>query len=32
VVRIDDRPIGDGAPGPVAKALRESFHRHAEWS
>jgi D-alanine transaminase len=32
VVRIDDRPIGDGSPGPVAKALRESFHRHAEWS
>jgi D-alanine transaminase len=32
VVRIDDRPIGDGTPGPVAKALRESFHRHAEWS
>jgi D-alanine transaminase len=32
VVRIDDRPIGSGLPGPVAKALRESFHRHAEWS
>jgi len=32
VVRIDDRPIGDGLPGPVAKALRESFHGHAEWS
>jgi D-alanine transaminase len=32
VVRIDDRPIGSGSPGPVAKALRESFHRHAEWS
>jgi D-alanine transaminase len=32
VVRIDDRPIGGGLPGPVAKALRESFHRHAEWS
>jgi D-alanine transaminase len=31
VVRIDDRPIGGGQPGPVAKALRESFHRHAEW-
>jgi D-alanine transaminase len=32
VVRIDDRPIGGGLPGPVAKALRESFHHHAEWS
>jgi D-alanine transaminase len=32
VVRIDDRTIGDGEPGPVARALRESFHRHAEWS
>jgi D-alanine transaminase len=32
VVRIDDRPIGGGAPGPLAKALRERFHRHAEWS
>jgi branched-subunit amino acid aminotransferase/4-amino-4-deoxychorismate lyase len=32
VVRIDDRMVGGGAPGPVAKALRESFHRHAEWS
>ena len=30
VVRIDDRPVGDGAPGPVATALRESFHAHAE--
>jgi D-alanine transaminase len=32
VVRIDDRAIGGGAPGPLAKALRESFHRHAERS
>jgi D-alanine transaminase len=32
VVRIDDRTIGGGAPGPVATALLESFHRHAEWS
>ena len=32
VVRIDDRAVGDGAPGPVAKALRESFHAHAERS
>jgi D-alanine transaminase len=32
VVRIDDRTIGGGSPGPVAKALRARFHRHAEWS
>jgi D-alanine transaminase len=32
VVRIDDRTIGGGTPGPVAMALRESFHRHAERS
>jgi D-alanine transaminase len=32
VVRIDDRTVGGGAPGPVAKALRESFHAHAERS
>ena len=32
VVRIDDRTIGGGSPGPVAKALRESFHRLAERS
>jgi D-alanine transaminase len=32
VVRIDDRTIGGGSPGPVAKALRASFHRHAERS
>ncbi len=32
VVRIDDRPIGNGAPGSVATALRAQFHRHAEWS
>jgi D-alanine transaminase len=32
VVRIDDRLIGGGSPGPVARALRECFHRHAEWS
>jgi len=30
VVRIDGRPIGEGKPGPVALALREAFHRHAE--
>jgi D-alanine transaminase len=32
VVRIDDRPVGAGAPGPVATALRQNFHHHAEWS
>jgi D-alanine transaminase len=30
VVRIDGRVIGDGAPGPVAIALRRAFHRFAE--
>lgn len=30
VVRLDDRPIGDGKPGPVATALRREFHRFAE--
>src|SRR5262249_41091403 len=32
VVRLDDRRIGNGAPGSVATALRAEFHRHAEWS
>jgi D-alanine transaminase len=32
VVRIDGRPVGDGSPGPVAKALRRGFHEHAERS
>jgi D-alanine transaminase len=30
VVRIDDRPIGDGKPGPVATALRAAYHRYTE--
>jgi D-alanine transaminase len=30
VVRIDDRAIGNGAPGSVASALRAEFHDHAE--
>jgi D-alanine transaminase len=30
VVRIDDRPVGNGVPGSVATALRAEFHRHAE--
>jgi D-alanine transaminase len=32
VVRIDGRPVGNGAPGLVASALRRDFHRHAEVS
>jgi D-alanine transaminase len=32
VVRIDGRPIGNGAPGLIAAALRRDFHRHAELS
>ena len=30
VVRIDDRPIGNGAPGLTASRLRELFHTMAE--
>jgi D-alanine transaminase len=30
VVKIDDRVIGDGKPGPVATALRRQFYRYAE--
>lgn len=30
VVRIDGQVIGDGRPGPVARALRENFHKVAE--
>jgi D-alanine transaminase len=32
VVRIDSKPIGNGAPGLVAAALRREFHRFAEQS
>jgi D-alanine transaminase len=32
VVRIDDRPIGNGAPGSVATGLRAKFHDHAQRS
>ena len=32
VVRIDGRPVGNGAPGLIAGALRRDFHRHAEFS
>ena len=31
VVRIDAHPIGNGAPGLVATALRRDFHRHSEF-
>jgi D-alanine transaminase len=30
VVRIDGRPVGNGAPGMIASALRRDFHRYAE--
>jgi D-alanine transaminase len=30
VVAIDGRPVGNGAPGLVATALRRDYHRHAE--
>src|SRR5690242_5329681 len=32
VVRVNDRIIGDGKPGPVAIALRRAYHRFAEAS
>jgi D-alanine transaminase len=30
VVRINDQAVGDGRPGPVARALRGAFYQHAE--
>jgi D-alanine transaminase len=30
VVQIDGRSVGTGNPGPVARALRRDFYRHAE--
>jgi D-alanine transaminase len=30
VVRIDGRPVGNGAPGLIASALRRDYHQHAE--
>ena len=30
VVSIDGRPVGNGAPGLIAAALRRDYHRHAE--
>jgi D-alanine transaminase len=32
VVSINGRPVGNGAPGLVAAALRRDYHRHAEVS
>jgi D-alanine transaminase len=32
VVSIDGRPVGNGAPGLIASALRRDYHRHAELS
>jgi D-alanine transaminase len=32
VVAINGRPVGNGAPGLIAAALRRDFHRHAEAS
>jgi D-alanine transaminase len=32
VVRIDGRPVGNGAPGLIATALRRDFHQYAELS
>ena len=32
VVHIDGRPVGNGAPGLIASALRAKFHEHAERS
>ena len=32
VVSINGRPIGNGAPGLIAAALRRDYHRHAEIS
>ena len=30
IVKIDGKPVGEGKPGPVARALRQAFHRHAQ--
>jgi D-alanine transaminase len=32
VIKVDDHVIGDGKVGPVAKRLREEFHRFAQVS
>ena len=30
VIRVDDRTIGSGKPGPLTRKIREAFHHHAE--
>lgn len=30
VVQIDGKPVGNGAPGLIASALRRDYHKHAE--
>jgi D-alanine transaminase len=32
IIAINGRPVGNGAPGLIAAALRRDFHRHAEVS
>jgi D-alanine transaminase len=32
VVRIDGRPVGNGAPGLLATALRRDFHSHSDFA
>lgn len=32
VVMLDGKPIGDGKPGPVARRLRDEFHRFATFT
>ena len=32
IVQIDGRPVGNGAPGLIATALRRDFHRYAEFA
>jgi D-alanine transaminase len=32
VIAIDAKPIGDGKPGPIARRLREAFHRFSVFS
>jgi len=30
IVKIDGKLVGDGKPGPVARALRQAFHGHVQ--
>ncbi len=32
VTSINGRPVGNGAPGPIAASLRRDYHRHSEFS